>query len=587
MSSFIKGLLAGVLLVFVVTGLLGAVVVLAGRSEPDIPSDSALVVRLEGGIPEHIDAELPGFFSGRSDGSGTTLYGLTQAIRRAAEDENVKALVLRCNGSGAGWAKAQEVRWAIQAFKESGKPVWAYLALAGREGYYISSLADRVAIQPESFLNLSGLRAEVMFFKGALDKLGVQADLIRSGKYKSAGEPFTRDEMSPDFREAMNVTLDEFYGQLLDGIAAGRGRDAEHWRAILDEGPYTVAEAETHGLVDDVMYENVFYEQLSEAVDVEDVHRIGVARYAGKADSTRSGGRKKIAMLHAIGTITSGSSWTDPFSGQHETLGAETFESQLERLREDDDVEGVILRIDSPGGDAIASDQMLHAVRRLSEEKPLVVSMSTLAASGGYYIASVPDVPIVAYPGTYTGSIGVFTIHFNLRKLYDKLGISKDILTRGRFAAVDSDYKSMTPAEREKLSRYVTAIYEAFLARVSEGRGVDADSIHELAQGRVWVGNQALANGLVDELGGYDKAIELVKEAAEIGEDEAVQVVHYPPRRTLFETLFSGGRQVALREVLETPLLREAYRTWTQALRWARRLRGGPMYMAPYTLSVD
>ena len=587
MSSFVKGLLAGVLLVFLVAGLLGAVVVLAGRSEPGIPPESALVVRLEGGIPEHIDAELPAFFSGRSGGPGTTLYGLTQAIRRAAEDENVKALVLRCNGSGAGWAKAQEVRWAIQAFKESGKPVWAYLAIAGREGYYISSLADRVAIQPESFLNLSGLRAEVMFFKGALDKLGVQADLVRSGKYKSAGEPFTRDEMSPDFREAMNVTLDEFYGQLLEGIATGRGRDAEHWKAVLDEGPYTADEAQTHGLVDDVLYEDVFYEQLSEAIDVEDIHRISAARYAGKADSARSGGRKKIAMLHAIGTITSGSSWADPFSGEHETLGAETFESQLERLREDDDVEAVILRIDSPGGDAVASDQMLHAVRRLSVKKPLVVSMSTLAASGGYYIASVPDVPIVAYPGTYTGSIGVFTIHFNLRKLYDKLGISKDILTRGRFAAVDSDYKSMTPAEREKLSRYVTAIYEAFLARVSEGRGVDADSIHELAQGRVWVGKQAAANGLVDELGGYDKAIELVKEAAEIGEDEAVQIVHYPPRRTMFETLFSGGRQVALREVLETPVLGEAYRTWTQALGWARRLRGGPMYMAPYTLSVD
>ena len=586
MSSFLKGLLAGILLVFVVAGLFAAVAVFAGRSTSETPSESALVVRLEGAIPEHIDAEMPAFFPGQP-GQGPTLFSLTQAIRRAADDEKVKALVLQCGGSGAGWAKAQEIRWAIEAFKESGKPVWAYLAISSREGYYIASLADRVVMQPESYLNLSGLRAEVMFFKGTLDKLGIEADLVRSGKYKSAGEPFTRGEMSPDYRESLNETLDVFYGILLEGIASGRGQDADHWRGVLDEGPFTATEAELHGLVDDVLYQDSFYEQLGEAVEVEEVQRVSANRYARQAGGASSRGRKKIAMLHAIGTITSGPSWADPFSGQQETLGSESFRSHLERLREDDDVDGVILRIDSPGGDAIASDEMLHDVRRLSEEKPLVVSMSTLAASGGYYIASVPDVPIVAYPGTYTGSIGVFTIHFNLRKLYDKLGISKDILTRGRFAAVDSDYKSMTPEEREKLSGYVNSIYDAFLSRVSEGRGVDAQSIHELAQGRVWVGTQAAANGLIDELGGYAKAVELVKEAAEIEEDEAVTIVHYPPRRSIFETLFSGGQQASLRQLLETPAIGEVYTAWRQAASLAHGLRSGPVYMAPYTLTVQ
>ena len=585
-STFLKGLLAGVLLVFVVAGLFGAVAVLASRSGSETPSEAALVVRLDGSVPEHIGAQMPGFFPGQR-GPSPTLFGLTQAIRRAADDEKVKALVLLCGRSAAGWAKAQEIRWAIEAFKESDKPVWAYLALASREGYYIGSLADRVVMQPESYLNLSGLRAEVMFFKGALDKLGIEADLVRSGRYKSAGEQFTRGEMSPDFRESMNETLDVFYMQLLDGIALGRGKDPEHWRGVLDEGPFTAPEAELHGLVDEVLYEDSFYERLSEAVEVEEIRRVSASRYASQADGSAAKGRRKIAMLHAIGTITSGPSWTDPFGGQQETLGAESFRSHLERLREDDDIDGVILRIDSPGGDALASDQMLHDVRRLSKEKPLVVSMSTLAASGGYYIASVPDVPIVAYPGTYTGSIGVFTIHFNLRKLYDKLGISKDILTRGRFAAVDSDYKSMTPEERQKLSVYVNSIYDAFLARVSEGRGVDTQSIHELAQGRVWVGTQAAANGLVDDLGGYAKAVELVKQAAEIGEGEAVRIVHYPPRRSIFETLFSGGRQAALRQLLETPAVGEIYAAWAQSTALAQRLRNGPMYMAPYTLSVQ
>ena len=586
MSSFLKGLLAGILLVFVVAGLFGAVAVFAGRSTSETPAESALVVRLEGAIPEHIDAEMPAFFPGQP-GQGPTLFSLTQAIRRAADDEKVKALVLRCGGSGAGWAKAQEIRWAIEDFKESGKPVWAYLALSSREGYYIASLADRVVMQPESYLNLSGLRAEVMFFKGTLDKLGIEADLVRSGRYKSAGEPFTRGEMSPDYRESLNETLDVFYGILLEGIASGRGKDADHWRAVLDEGPFTATEAELHDLVDDVLYQDSFYERLSKAVEVEEVHRVSANRYARQSAGASNRGRKKIAMLHAIGTITSGPSWADPFSGQQETLGSESFRSHLERLREDDDVDGVILRIDSPGGDAIASDEMLRDVRRLSEEKPLVVSMSTLAASGGYYIASVPDVPIVAYPGTYTGSIGVFTIHFNLRKLYDKLGISKDILTRGRFAAVDSDYKAMTAEEREKLSGYVNSIYDAFLSRVSEGRGVDAQSIHELAQGRVWVGTQAAANGLVDELGGYAKAVELVKEAAEIEEDETVTIVHYPPRRSILETLFSGGQQASLRQLLDAPAIDEVYTAWRQAASLAHGLRSGPAYLAPYTLTVQ
>lgn len=586
MSNFLKGLLAGILLVFLVAGLFAGVAVFAGRGASGTPSESALVVRLEGTIPEHIGAEMPAFLPGQPS-QGPTLFSLTQAIRRAADDEEVEALVLQCDASAAGWAKAQEIRWAIEAFKESGKPVWAYLALASREAYYVGSLADHVVMQPESYLNLSGLRAEVMFFKGSLDKLGIEAELVRSGKYKSAGELYTRGEMSPDFRRSLNETLDVFYGLLLEGIAKGRGKDAEHWRGVLDYGPFTAREAELHDLVDDVLYQDSFYKQLSEAVEVEEVQTISASRYARNSGESASRGRKKIAMLHAIGTITSGPSWADPFSGQQETLGAESFRSHLERLREDDDVDGVILRIDSPGGDALASDEMLHEVRRLSEDKPVVVSMSTLAASGGYYIASVPDVPIIAYPGTYTGSIGVFTIHFNLRKLYDKLGISKDILTRGRFAAVDSDYKSMTPEEREKLSGYVNSIYDAFLLRVSEGRGVDTESIHELAQGRVWVGTQAAANGLIDELGGYAKAVALVKEAAEIPEDEDVTIVHYPPRRSLFETLFSGGRQATLRRLLETPALGEVYTAWTQATTLAYRLRNGPMYMAPYTLSVQ
>lgn len=586
MSSFVKGLLTGVLLVFVCISMIGFVAVLASRGDPGIPPDTALVLHLEGGVPEHVDTEMPAFLTPHGGGAPATLFSMTQAVRDAAGDDAVKALVLRCDGSSAGWAKAQEIRWAIQAFKESGKPVWAFLEFAAREDYYIASLADRVVIQPLSFLELSGLRMEVMFFKQALDKLGVSADLIRTGKYKTAGEPFSRAEMSPEWREVLNETLDEFYKQLLDGIADGRGQDAGHWRSLLDQGPFDATSAERLRLVDAILDGDEFFDALEEALKVEELHRMSVSAYASRSRSGYGRG-EKIAVMHAVGTIMSGESQSDPFSGFQDVLGAQTFNAHMNDLAEDESIAGVILRIDSPGGDAIASEQMLRAVRRLSAEKPLVISMSTLAASGGYYIASVPEVPIVAYPGTYTGSIGVFTIHLNLRELYGKLGISKEVLTRGRFAGMNSDYKPLSEEEREKIRGYVDLIYEEFLSRVSAGRGVDIEVVRDLAEGRVWIGTQALENGLVDELGGYVRAIDLVKEAAEIDKDSSVRIVSYPPRRSMIETLLSQGGRFAFARFFEPPPLGEARRVWANATGWARRLGSGAMYMAPYTMSVD
>lgn len=585
MSSFVKGLLVGILLIFAFVMAVGVAVFLAASGGPGMPSEAVLVLRLAGAIPEHVDTEMPEFLRGTDQGDLVTLFALTQAVRHAAEDESVKALVLHCDGSNAGWAKAQELRWAIEEFKESGKRVWAFLGIAGREDYYIASLADRIVIQPESFLDLSGLRMEVMFFKGALDKLGVETDLIRAGKYKSAGEPFSRDEMSPEWRGVLNETLDEFYDQLMEGLVEGRGQDQESWRALLDEGPFGATEARRHELVDDIMDEEGFFDGLKETLELEDLHRISAGFYARQL--ARAGDGRKIALMHAIGTIMSGSSAPDPFSGFPSVLGSDTFVSHLENLREDESIAGVILRIDSPGGDAIASEQMLRAVHRLREEKPVVVSMSNVAASGGYYIASAPDVPIVAYPGTYTGSIGVFTIHLNLRELYGKLGISKEILTRGRFAGMYSDYKPLTQDERAKVRTYVDSIYETFLKRVAEGRASDADSLRELAEGRIWIGSQALTNGLVDTLGGYGAAIDLVKQAAEIEEDEPVRIVNFPPRRSLFEMLLGRGSQAAFARYLDSPSFSEARANWTKAMGWAGRLRNGPLCMVPYTLTVE
>lgn len=586
MRNFLLGVLVGIVLLLLLVPLFGLVIWAVGSgSRPSVPSDAVLELRLRGGIPEFVEPDLPELLS-FADGSPTTdLYTVTEAIRFAADDDRVKALMIRGDGSWAGWAKAQEVRWAIQDFKESGKPVWAYLEVAGREDYYIASLADKVVMQPESYLDLKGLRIEVMFFKGTLDKLGIEADLIRSGKYKSAGEPFSRTDISPEWREVLDSSLDELYGQLLAGIAEGRGQDAEHWQGVLDDGPFTSPHAREIGLVDDILYIDAFRDQLSDAASVDDLNTLSVARYAAMA-LPPGRGAETVAILHANGPIVSGSSF-DPFTGMRSYLGSDTFISQVNRLRRNDDVAGVILRVDSPGGDAIASDQMLRAVRRLAEEKPVVVSMSNVAASGGYYIAAAPEVPIIAYPGTQTGSIGVFTMMLNLRQMYDKLGITKEVLTRGRFAAIDSDYKPMSGPEREKLRAYVDAIYDTFLSRVAEARDEDVDAIHELAQGRVWIGSQALENGLVDELGGFRAAVAALKDAAGIDQDDSVRVITYPQPRSVLERFFSQGRDVAVRQLLEVPVLGRFRETWAHFDGWLAAARGGPLYMAPFTLSVE
>ena len=586
MSQFVKGMLAGIALVVAAGfGFFVLLALIVSQSDaPEIGPDSAVVVSLSGDIPEYIDWELPDYLSFSRTGEAT-LLDQVRAIRRAAEDDRIKALVLQCDGSRAGWAKAQELRWAIEAFKESGKPVWAFLEMARREDYYIAALADRIAIQPESYLSLSGLRMEIMFFKGALDKLGVEADVIRTGRYKSAGEPYSRAEMSPEWRQVLDETLDEFYGQLLDGIAAGRGHDAAHWRDVMDQGPFAAVEAREHGLTDTVLFKDEFYEELSEAVEVEEIDRIALSTYAGES-AGRSGG-PKIAMVHAAGTIYSGHSDPSPFGGASGTLASADFIAQIDSIREDESIDGVILRIDSPGGDAIASEQMLHAVRRLGQEKPMVVSMANVAASGGYYIAAVPEVPIIAYPGTYTGSIGVFTIRLNLRDLYNKLGITKEILSRGKFTAIESDYGPMTSAEREKLRGYVDSIYDTFLRRVAEGRGDDADSIADLAEGRVWIGAQAERNGLVDSLGGYLDAVERVKEIAQIDPDESVRIVTYPERHSMLESLMSGDLSAAAARLLVPRNFGAASRAASELERIASRLSDGAMYMAPFEISVQ
>ncbi len=585
-KNYFWGILSGLFLAFLIIPFLALVSLAFGPSRPPISSNSALVVRLSGAIPERIDAELPLPFLTSDRQNSVNLRELTELIRSAATDDDIKTLVLRCRNLSTGWAQSQELRWAIEEFKESEKPVWAFLMLGSALDYYVASLADRVVTLPESILDIKGLRAEVVFYKGAFEKLGINAEAVRVGKYKSAVEPFTRTEMSSDFRAVINEMLDEMSLQLFEGIVAGRGEDAAHWSGVMDEGPFLSVQAKEHGLVDDVLFEDEFFEQLSKAVDVEKLNRVSAANYATRVRSNQGSG-KRIAVLHANGPIVSGEGWIDPMTGRQRMVGSETFVRHLDELRKSRNVAGVILRINSPGGEVTASEQILHAVRMLSKEKPLVISMSNMAASGGYYIASVADTKIIAYPGTYTGSIGVFMMKLSMGGLYEKLGLSKEIITRGRNAAIDTDYRPMTRQEREKVQQGVESVYKVFLTRVSEARGMDVDAVNEIAQGRVWLGKQALENGLIDELGGYQKAIELVKEAAEIEVEDPVQLFNYPAPRSFFQTIMNRNQDRLIEELFEVPLLADFRNLWEQNAVLAALHHGGMMQMMPYTLTIQ
>ncbi len=545
MTKFFLGLVSGVVLIFLlgfVLLVLLFVLAAGGGSQPAIADGSVLHLDLKGAVPEHHMTNFS--LDWIESGPPPTVLGMRQTILRAADDDRIAALSIECGGLAVGWAKAQEIRWAIEKFKESGKPVVAYMQVAGMLDYFVAGVADEVYLFPEGILDVKGLRAEVSFFKDTLEKIGVEAEMERVGRYKNAVEPYSRSTMSDDFREVLDSMLDEMLALFLETAAPAREMTVEQMRAALDEGPFLPAAAEELGLVDGLLYPDQLRERLEELLEVDELEAVAFNRYAADvAGAFELPGGDQIAIVYGVGAIMRGKTQNDPFFGSN-VLGADSFSSTLRKLRKNDDVKAVIVRIDSPGGDAIASDQMWRELKLLRAEKPVVISMSDVAASGGYYMAMAEDTPVLAYPGTVTGSIGVFFGKMNLAGLYEKIGVHKEILTRGRFAAIETDARGLTDAERAKLRESVEAFYQAFVQKVAEARGASWDEIHEVAQGRVWMGSQALERGLIDETAGLERAIELAKLAAGVEEDADIKLVPYPKAKNLLETFLEQNMMI-------------------------------------------
>ncbi|NWF82986.1 MAG: signal peptide peptidase SppA [Bryobacteraceae bacterium] len=572
MKKFLLGVLAG----FIVAGVTAVVLIFAAvrftKTEPKIPAKAWLSLKLQGEMPEVAAPEAP--FPGLSGQSPLTVADVWRILDTAATDPAIKGVMLEPRGLAAGWGKMEEIRAGIRKVRRAGKPVHAWLASPGTREYLVASAAEKVALSPEDLLDVKGLRLEAMYFKGALDKLGVQFEVEHIGKYKDAADPFSRSSMTPETRESLNSILDELYSRLCTLIGESRKMTPSQVVALLDEGPFLAPKARDKGLVDALQYEKDAVAALAKAAGLSPEDKVDARDYL----AARRGSRRKaarFAVLAAQGDILRGS--VGGVFGEDQTITPAGISRQIRAISNNPRVRGVVLRVDSPGGDAIASDEILADLKQLAAKKPLVISMSDVAASGGYYISMTGD-PVVAYPGTITGSIGVVYGKANLEGFYNKLGISTEILKRGRFADIDSGSRPLTPEAREKLRESLRFIYDGFLKRVGEGRRKAAAEIEPVAQGRVWMGAQAKANGLIDETGTLDTAIALLRKKAKLeGPDVQIDLDIYPRQKSWFELLMA--REL---EASAPPEVSSLLRTLGPGV--APWLEGGMLRVMPFQL---
>jgi protease-4 len=572
MGKFLLGLLTGAVLIILIF-VIGVFAVASFRSKPPAVADgSTLILHLSGDVPEKepVDLAIP-FLQQRTP---LTVQNVWSMLRRAAADSRIKAVIFEPQGVGIGWARMQELRADLEQFRKSGKPLYAYLkGQPSTREYYMATAASKIYMSPTDVLDVKGVAFELMYFKNTFDKLGVQMEVEHAGKYKDFGDMFVRDSMSPETKEVMNSVIDDVYGDLVNTVAKGRNKSADDVRAIIDDGPFTAKQAKARGLVDELRYEDQVFGEMKDALHQTGLKKVAEQDYAGVTDAAAGLGAAKenIAFVVGEGDITRG----DPESTDGTGIQSESFDKMLTRIGNDSSVKAVIVRINSGGGDSTASDEMWRAMNELRKRKPTVISMSDAAASGGYFMAMTGD-PIVAYSETETGSIGVVFAMPNLHGLYDKVGVTKDYVSRGRFALSESDYHTLTPVERDKLRMMIDSDYEDFVSKVAAARKKPFDAIQTVAQGRVWMGDQAKANGLVDELGGIDRAIEIAKKKAGIPVTDRVGLVIYPPRRSVLDYLWRTDQDAGADAVLSR-LGVGHLRPW---------LRGGMLRVMPFSIQI-
>lgn len=511
---------------------------------------SVLTMKLRGQISDQLKSR----FS-----SGLSLPQICENFIKAAYDPRISGIYLHIDGLNCGWAKVEEIRRHIFNFKKSGKFVVAYLPACREKEYYLASACDDLYLPPSAYFSFYGFTVQAAFLAGVFENVGIQPDVQRIGKYKSAGDQLTRKSMSKENCEMLTAILDNIYGNWLDKVSSTKGKKIEDMKNFINEGVYKIERLKEEGLITNMHYDDEVISMLKEKVGVQKdkvLPMVDYSKYSRVRNWTLglTGGRDLIAIIRASGSISRVKS---PLSLSGSGIIGEQLIEKIRRARESKKYKAAIIRIDSPGGDALASDLMWREIRLLAESKPVIASMSDVAASGGYYMAMAADA-IVAENLTLTGSIGVVTGKFSLGKLYEKIGFNKEIISRGKYAELlAADQRPLRPDEAELFAKSAQNAYEQFRDKAAFSRSMPVDKMEEVAQGRVWTGQDAASRGLVDAIGGFSRAVAIAKQKANIPQDRQVMLVELSrPSPTLPEILSGIGSSVVgaertLKELLQ------------------------------------
>ncbi len=541
MKDFLKMVFASALGVCVASVLLSILsffifaVIIAGmgvssKYKPD--KNSILKIELKGTINDRVISDPFSEFI-RDMGTQQSLSDILDAIKKAKENDNIKGIYIKNNLSfSAGTASLDAIRTALKNFKDGGKFIVAYADNYTQSCYYVSCLADKVFLNPQGSVDLRGLAASPMFYKGLMDKLGIQMEIFKVGTFKSAVEPFMLNKMSDANREQVTSYMGSIWNNVSTAIAEDRKYTLDGLNALVNKGVSFSSSSDllAWGLVDSLVYVPEIEEYFEKKLDVEDVNVALVSDMKSVAFKDKKDVKDKIAILFAEGEITEASTG---FFSSNAVITDKEYVKELRKLKDDENVKAVVFRVNSPGGSGYMSEQIWREVVELKKEKPVIVSMGDVAASGGYYISCAADV-IVAQPTTITGSIGVFGMFPNFEGLYGKVGLSSDVVKTNVYADMGDPSRQMRTDEKQLVQNYIEQFYDLFLTRCSEGRGKTKAQIDSIAQGRVWTGEQALSIGLVDELGDLDRAIEIAAEKAEL---KKYSVKKYPQEKDFLTRL--------------------------------------------------
>lgn len=557
LGFLIANILFSIVSLIIFFGLIGSMVGDMGKSTFKLKDNSVFHLKLSGAISERVPEEDPfTALLGSNVPKPMGLNDITSAIRKAKDNDAIRGIYIDSRMFTASTATLAEIRDELVKFKESGKFVVAYSDTYTQGGYYIASIADKVVVNPQGMLDLHGMASTPMFFKDALDKLGIEIQVFKVGTYKSAVEPFILTSMSEANREQVSSYLNDLWSSIGNDMAKSRNIDFDQFNAIVNQMPM-MQDADfllQSNLVDTLLYESDMKNYLRSLLEIEADDIILSASVTDmktvKPNKIKSS-KNHIALLYAVGEIASGTGSSN--------IQDKYLVNEIEKLRKNKDIKAVVLRVNSPGGSAYASEQIWKAIADLKEEKPVVVSMGDVAASGGYYIACNAD-KIVAQPTTITGSIGIFGMFPNMKKTSEKIGVGVDVVKTHEYGDFGNFARPMRDDEKEILQSFVERGYDLFLSRCAEGRNIPKDTLALYAEGRVWTGSQAKEIGLVDELGDIKRAVEIAADLADIHDD--FLVYEYPKMRSFIEELLDNKQNDIAAETLKE-YLGEQYQIFT------------------------